>query len=53
MLRLLAIGDRLLTGEEIVIMMIIGPHHRSAASLEANRLQFDKETVGAALGQLI
>ena len=53
MLRLLVACDRPLTGEEIGIMMTIGPDHRSVSSLTSNQLLFDEASVRAALGPLI
>ncbi len=53
MLRLLVASDRPLTGEEIGIMMTIGPDHRSTSSLATDQLLFNKDSVRAALGPLV
>lgn len=53
MLRLLVICDRPLTGEEIALMLIITPNHRSASSLTTEPLLFGHESVQAVLGHLV
>ncbi len=53
MLRLLVASDKLLTGDEIEIMMTIGPDHKSMASLPTDQLLFNKNSVRAALGPLV
>ena len=53
MLRLLVICDRPLTGEEIALMLIITPNHRSASSLTTEPLLFGHKSVQAVLGDLV
>ena len=53
MLRLLVSSDRPLTGEELGILMTIGPEHNSTSSLNPDQLSLDQYSARAALGQLV
>ncbi|KAL8689403.1 MAG: hypothetical protein Q9224_004647, partial [Gallowayella concinna] len=52
-LRLLVVCDRPLSGEEIGIIMQIGPGQRSALRLNAEGLDLDQKSVQALLGPLV
>ena len=53
MLRLLVTSDRPLTGDELGIMMNIGPQHRSTSSFTADQLLINEKSAQAALGPLV